>query len=364
MSLAASPWFLMSAGLLAGIVLGFTARANHFCTMSSLERWWYAGDGRGLRTWALAGGVALVGTQILQALGHVDTAASFYIRSDFGWVGAIAGGIAFGFGMALVGTCGFGALVRLGGGSLRSLVVLVVLAIAAMSAQKGLVAQARVFLSDSLAVDFSGVGGQSLGAIASFWTGVDLTAIVAVLVALTLFAWIFAAPGYRSEYGSIAAGSIVGLVIVFGWWATSHAAKHSFEIVQIEAGSFVVPIADTLMQFITFTGVLPDYGIGLVIGVVVGATACAIWRHDVRWEACDDARELSRHLAGGILMGIGGVFAMGCTIGQGVTALSALAISAPIVIASIFLGARMGLAYLIEGSPLEAFRSFSQEPAE
>ena len=93
MSLAASPWFLMSAGLLAGIVLGFTARANHFCTMSSLERWWYAGDGRGLRTWALAGGVALVGTQILQALGHVDTAASFYIRSDFGWVGAIAGGV-------------------------------------------------------------------------------------------------------------------------------------------------------------------------------------------------------------------------------------------------------------------------------
>ena len=105
-------------------------------------------------------------------------------------------------------------------------------------------------------------------------------------------------------------------------------------------------------------------GVGLVLGGVAGSAACAFRQHDVRWEACDDARELGRHLAGGALMGIGGVFAMGCTIGQGVTAVSALAISAPVVLASIFVGARMGLAYLIEGSPLEAFRSLPRQPAE
>ena len=363
MSLATYAWFLPVAGLCAGAVLGFAARANHFCTMSGLERYWYAGDGRGLRTWMLAAVVALVATQALQAAGHVETADSFYIRSDFAWIGAIAGGISFGFGMALVGTCGFGALVRLGGGSLRSLIVLIVLGLSAMSAQKGVVAQARVALSDNFAIDLSGVGGQSLGAIASHFAGTDLTIVVAALVAVAMLGWIFSSTDYRRRFGAIATGVTVGLVITFGWWATSQAAARSFEIVQIEAGSFVVPVSDTILQFVTFTGVLPDYGVGLVVGVVLGAAACALWKRDVRWEACDDARELGRHLAGGVLMGVGGVFAMGCTIGQGVTAVSALAISAPVVLASIFLGARMGLAYLIEGSPFGAFRAASA-PAE
>lgn len=364
MSVATWPWFLALAGLAAGFVLGFAARANHFCTMSALERHWYAGDSRGLRTWILAGTVALVATQALQAAGLIDTGDSFYIRSDFAWIGAISGGVAFGFGMALVGTCGFGALVRLGGGSLRSLIVLVVLGLAAMSAQKGLIAQARVALSDNYAIDLSGKGGQSLGGLVSWLAGADLSLLVAALVAVALAAWIFSDAAYRRQLGSIATGTVIGLVIAFGWWATSYAAANSFDVVQIEAGSFVVPVADTILQAITFTGVLPDYGVGLVLGVVAGSAVCAFRQHDVRWEACDDARELGRHLAGGALMGIGGVFAMGCTIGQGVTAVSALAISAPVVLASIFIGARMGLAYLIEGSALEAFRSLSRQPAE
>lgn len=364
MGLAASPWFLAFAGLGAGIVLGFVARWNHFCTMSSLERYWYAGDGRGLRTWVLAAAIALLATQSMQALGWADTHSSFYIHSSVAWIGAIAGGIAFGFGMALVGTCGFGGLVRLGGGSLRSLIVLLVLGLAAMSTQKGLGAQMRVALSDNYAIDLSAMGGQSLGRILSFWVGTDIDLAVAAIVAALMLAWIFANRRYRGEIASIATGTTIGLVIAFGWWVTTYASRYSFEVVQIEAGSFVVPVADTILQVITVTGVLPDYGVGVVVGVVAGSALCAWWKRDVRWEACDDARELSRHLSGGVLMGMGGVLAMGCTIGQGVTGVSALALSAPLAVVSIFVGARMGLAYLIEGSALEAFRSFRREPAE
>jgi uncharacterized membrane protein YedE/YeeE len=364
MDLAATPWFLPLAGLAAGFVMGFAARRHHFCTMSALERHWYAGDSHGLRTWVLAAAVALVLSQALAFAGFADLEASFYLSPSFGWTGAIIGGLAFGFGMALVGTCGFGALVRTGGGSLRSVVVLVMLGLSALAAQRGLIAQGRVQIVDNLALDLSFAGDQSIGSILSALAGIDLRLPVAAAVALGLFWWIFRDRTYRGQTGRIVTGALIGSAIAFGWVVTTLAYRHSFDPVQIEAGSFVVPVADTILQFVAYTGVLPDYGVGLVIGVVIGAAACAFNRRDVRWEACDDARELGRHLIGGFLMGAGGVFAMGCTIGQGVTAVSALALSAPIVMVSIAIGARMGLAYLIEGSAFAAFRSFPRQPAE
>jgi hypothetical protein len=101
-----------------------------------------------------------------------------------------------------------------------------------------------------------------------------------------------------------------------------------------------------------------------VVGVFLGAAAAAFLADDIRWEACDDARELGRHLLGAFLMGTGGIFAMGCTIGQGVSAFSLLSISAPIVVLSIALGARIGLSILVEGSAFGFLRTGRHEPAE
>ena len=131
-------WLLPIAGGLAGIVIGAAARLDRFCTLSALERHWYANDSSGIRTWVLAAAVAIIATQAMTLSGLIDLRSSFYLSTNFGWTGAIIGGLAFGFGMALVGTCGFGALVRLGGGSLRSLVVLLVLGLSALAAQRGL----------------------------------------------------------------------------------------------------------------------------------------------------------------------------------------------------------------------------------
>ena len=139
--LGESPWFLAFAGL-ARAIMGYAARRQHFCTMAALERHWYAGDGTGLRSWVLAAAIALLLTQALAFVGR-STSDSFYL-TELPLAGAILGGLMFGFGMALVGTCGFGALVRTGGGSLRSVVVLVMLGLSAMAAQRGLIAQLRV----------------------------------------------------------------------------------------------------------------------------------------------------------------------------------------------------------------------------
>ncbi|MCX2721118.1 YeeE/YedE family protein [Roseibium salinum] len=344
-------------GVLAGIVLGFVARATHFCTLSALERHWYAGDSDGLRIWVLASISALVGTQLLAAFGLADIQASFYLSSAFPWTGAIVGGLMFGVGMALVGTCGFGAVLRLGGGSLRALMVLTVIGLSALAAQRGIVGILRVPLVDNLAISFETAGSQSIGDILSAWSGLRLQEAVAVAVALAGLAWIFKSASFRRQHTKIGAAVVIGAVISFGWWATTFAAARSFYPVQIEAGSFVVPVGDTIMQLITYTGTWPDYGVGLIAGTLAGAVIAALWKRDIRWEACDDARELGRHILGGTLMGIGGVFAMGCTVGQGITAFSTLAVSAPVVMLSMALGARLGLAWLMEGSVLGLFRS-------
>ncbi|MDF1609427.1 YeeE/YedE family protein [Hoeflea sp. YIM 152468] len=345
-----SGWILALSGCLVGAIIGFAARKSHFCTMAALERHWYAGDDRPLRAWALAAFTALIATQLLAAAGFADLDRSFYITEPLPIAGAIIGGLMFGLGMALVGTCGFGALVRLGGGNLRALVVLTGLGLAALAAQRGVTGYIRTELLDPLALDLSGFGGQSAGALLTRATGLNLQVPLALLIGAAGLWWVFKSASFRADRNRLIAGLVIGLCIAAGWVITGLYAAHALHPVQIEAGSFVMPVGDTILQIITVTGELPDYGVGLIVGVFLGASISAFRSDDMRWEACDDARELSRHLLGAFLMGTGGVFALGCTIGQGVSAFSVMAISAPIVMISIAAGARMGLGLLMEGN--------------
>lgn len=349
-------WLPPVAGLLAGLVMGYAARRRHFCTMSSLERHWYAEDSTGLRTWGLAALVALLTTQGAVLTGLVEPDASIYVRSNLALAGIIVGGLAFGIGMALVGTCGFGALVRLGGGSLRSLVVLVALGLAAASTQRGMFLPIRQWFDTNLGIDMSAFGGQSLGGVmSSAGFGPAGWALATIVFALPLAWWVLRDASYRARKADLAAGITIGLAITFGWIATSVAAAQSFSPVRVESASFAAPVGDALVRFAISFNTPWTYGMVLVIGVAMGAAIAARQQRDVRWEACDDARELGRHIAGGALMGVGGVLALGCTIGQGVSAFSLLAISAPIAMAAVFLGARLGLSYLVEGTPMAAF---------
>lgn len=364
MVLIDSPWALPAAGLLTGALMGFVARRSHFCTMSALERYWYAGDANGLRAWVLAAATALLATQVMVAFGWIDIASNMYVGSLLPIAGPVVGGLMFGFGMAFVGTCGFGALIRLGGGNLRALVVLTGIALAAMAAQRGLTGHAREALVDPLAIDVSALGGQSFGAIVSTVAGRDVSLMIALLVSVTMIAWVIRDARFRADRAKLGAGLLIGIGISAGWYFTSMFAHRLFVPVQLEAGSFVAPLADTMLQIVTVTGTLPDYGVGLVVGVLVGAALAAWQNDDMRWEACDDARELSRHLLGAFLMGTGGILAFGCTIGQGVSAFSVMALSAPIAMASIALGARIGLAVLVEGSPFGFLTAAGRQPAE
>ncbi|MBL1407026.1 MAG: mmebrane protein [Hyphomicrobiales bacterium] len=351
----ASALQLPSAGLIAGALLGYVARRNFFCTLTSLEQYWYGNNSHGVRTWVLAAVSAAIITQTFIYLGYADPSNSFYLSTNFGWLGAIIGGITFGIGMALIGTCAFGALIRLGGGSLKSLMAIIVLGLSAISAQRGLLSLSRTELFDHFKIDFTFAGNQSIPNIASSLLGKDINLAVTIVLIIVPLIWVFTNVSYRTNTKGMVTAATIGAVISLGWVVTSRFAEQSFDIVQIESASFVSPIGDTILQFAFLAGIVPDYGVGMIVGTVMGAALAACMADNVRWEACDDARELSRHILGAVFMGFGGVLAIGCTIGQGVSAASLLTISAPITICSILIGARLGLAWLIEGSIKAAF---------
>lgn len=350
-------WLLPLTGVATGTVMGFVARRYHFCTLGAFERHWYAGDSTKLRSWVLVALVATGLTQLAQLAGAIEGSRTFYATAPLNLVGVVLGGLMFGLGMALVGTCGFGALVRLGGGSLRAAVALTGIALSALATQRGITAQARVAVTEPFDMVVSAEHGATLtGLLDSL--GLHMLAVPAMLaVLLAIGIWIFRDASFRADREKIGVGVVLGVSVALGWLITSRFADILFRPVQLEAANFVGPVGDALFQIVVTNGTVPDYSVGLVGGVVLGAAAAAWLADDIRWEACDDARELSRHVFGSFLMGTGGIMALGCTIGQVVSASSVFALSAPLAFASMALGARIGLSLLLEGGPLAFLRS-------
>ena len=139
------------AGLAIGLIYGAVGLLSGFCLVSSLRGWWAEGDGRLVRTYALALGVAIAATQLLAARQMVDLGKSIYLQPSFSAPLMFFGGLLFGYGMVMSNGCGSRALVLLGSGNLRSFVVVIVLGIAAQMTLKGLIAPARIALLQCVA---------------------------------------------------------------------------------------------------------------------------------------------------------------------------------------------------------------------
>ncbi|RUS59649.1 YeeE/YedE family protein [Pseudorhodobacter sp. E13] len=332
------------AGLVAGLVLGLAARLGDFCTLGALESALYGNDQRRLRLWGVVLGVAIFGTFLGDALGLIDVSASFYHQIAWNPLASIFGGLLFGYGMAMAGNCGFGALVRFGGGDLRSLVVVVVMGIFAFVALSGPLAPLRATLFPQQ--DASGPQGiaYDLGGL----IGASPLAIAAVLAAL-LLGWALAHAPLRARPRQVAWGIAAGVAVVWSFAATSWIAADSLGEVQVEGLSFTAPLGRTLIWLMTSTAGGISFSVGSVCGVLIGALAGSIWRGLFRWEACEDPRELGRQVSGAAMMGVGGVIALGCSVGQGVSAFATLAWSGPVTLAAIAVGAAFGLRQLIGG---------------
>jgi uncharacterized membrane protein YedE/YeeE len=332
------------AGLLAGVVLGLAARLGDFCTLGALESALYGDDQRRLRLWGVVLAVAIFGTHLGAQLGWLQISATFYHQIEWNPAASITGGLLFGYGMALAGNCGFGALVRFGGGDLRSLVVVVVMGIFAFVALSGPLAPLR----NALFAQVDAIGPQGIAQDMNRLLGVA-PVVTAGTVSLGLLIWAFAHPGLRASPRQWVWGAAAGLAVVWSFAATSWLATESFGAVPVEGLSFTAPLGRTLIWLMTSTAGGISFSVGTVCGVMLGALAGSLLRGMFRWEACEDPRELGRQVSGAALMGVGGVIALGCSVGQGVSAFATLAWSGPVTLAAIALGAVVGLRQLIGG---------------
>jgi uncharacterized protein len=338
------------AGLLIGAVLGYLVRRARLCSFGAIEDALEGGDYRRLKIFGLALAVALAGTQALVLSGLLLPIETPYIPARSAVVSIAAGSLMFGIGMALVGTCGFGSLLRLGAGDLRAFVVILTYAAAAYALLRGILAPFRIGVVERVALGMP--GGHPAGIIetAEGLSGVSVRALITLLLAGALLWLVVRDKRLRKAPRLLTAGVALGLGVVAGWVTTAVLADE-FTVTRVQSLTFVAPVARGVFSVVLGGPDLVDFGVMTVLGVVIGSFISARRQDEFRWEAFDDHYEMRRHLLGAILMGAGGVLAGGCTIGQGLSAGSMLAISWPIAVGGILIGARIGIAILVEGTP-------------
>ena len=347
------------ASFFVSMAFGALVQRTGFCTMGAVADVVTLGEWTRMRQWALAAGVATIGFALLAWSGLVNADRTLYASNRWMWLSALVGGGIFGFGMVLASGCASKALVRVGGGNLKALVVVLVVGIAGFATLKGLTAVWRTRTVDRVAQEFTTPATLSAWA-AQAWPGGGPGAQLALglLLGGLLLAWALAPRDFRSRNNLLAGGGI-GAAVVAMWWVSGHlgfVAEHPQTLeetflatnsTRAEALSFVSPIAYTLdwLMFYSDRNKLLTVGIVSVFGVMAGSAAVAIAQRSFRWEGFGGTRDLGHHLVGGVLMGVGGVTAMGCSIGQGISGVSTLSATSFVAAAAMIAGAVAGVKY-------------------
>jgi uncharacterized membrane protein YedE/YeeE len=344
--------YVTGGAFVLAFVFGAVGNKTNFCTMGAVSDWVNMGDKNRLRMWLLAIAVALLGSSALQLAGVVDLSKSIYPGPNFTWLSYLVGGFLFGVGMTLGSGCGSKTLIRIGAGNLKSLVVYVFLGIAAYMTLRGLFGAFRVGVLEKAALTLA--PGQDLPSL----LGVP-RAILAAAIGGSLLAYIYASKEFRSSFDCTLGGVVTGLVVVGGWFVsgklgylaedpqTLQEAFVATNTGRMESFSFVSPMAYTLeyLMFWTDKSKIVTYGIASALGVIAGSAAYALATRTFRWEGFRDSEDTANHVVGGILMGFGGITALGCTIGQGITGISTLALGSFLTFAAIVAGSALTMKY-------------------
>lgn len=350
----------LAAVFALSVALGALTSRTGFCTMGAVSDWINIGDLGRMRSWMLAIATAMAGLVGLESAGVVDLSTTYppYRTPQLAWLRYIVGGLMFGVGMTLASGCGNKTLVRIGGGNLKSLFVLAVGAVFAyLMIFTDFYASAFGWMNDwTLSLDARGIDSQALGSVVAAAVGGDaatLNRALAWIIAAALAVWAFASADFRRNIDHVAGGIGFGLAVLAGWWLTAGpraaAWKEWAEFadvvpsrVEAQSYTFVGPMADGARWLLDPTNAaLLNFGLMALAGVVVGAFIHAIASGKFRVEWFRGTADVVRHGIGGALMAIGGVLASGCSIGQGITGVSTLALGSAIALLAIVAGSAL-----------------------
>ena len=348
------------AAFAASFLFGAVAQRSHFCTMGAISDIVNMGDWTRMRMWALAVGVATMAFGTMAGVGLIDPMQTIYASGRVVWLSALVGGALFGFGMVLASGCGSKTLVRIGGGSLKALVVFCVMGISAFATLRGITAVLRVNTVDQVAFDLP--GGSALPAMlgqALSWNLPQASLVLGLLVGGALCVWALWGHGLRTAPELLLGGLGVGSAIAALWWITGSlgfVAEHpeTLEPVflatnsgRMESLTFTAPMAYTLDWLIYFSdsSKVLTLGVVSVLGVVLGAWVVALASRTFHWEGFRGTQDTALHIAGAVCMGVGGVTALGCTVGQGLSGLSTLSLTSFVAVAGIMVGGVGGLRF-------------------
>ncbi len=347
-------WLAFAVAFLFGAI----GQKTHFCTMGAVSDIVNMGDWSRMRMWLLAIGVAILGSAALHAAGLIDLDKSIYRTPTFTWLSYLIGGFSFGIGMVLASGCGSKTLIRIGGGNLKSLVVFAVLGLVAYMTMRGFLGVFRVNVLEKAAITFP--GGQDVPALLAAAGMAPKTAFALAVFAigggLTAFCLL------RRDFwtlDNLLGGFGIGLAVVAAWYVSGHIGylAEDPETLQeafiatnsgrMESLTFVAPQAYSLELLMLWsdTSRKVTFAIATVLGVIAGAGAWALASGSFRWEGFAGVEDTANHLLGAALMGFGGVTAMGCTVGQGITGFSTLALGSIVTFLAICAGAAATLRY-------------------
>lgn len=314
-------------GLALGALFGLLAQRTRFCLRRAI-----GGDvderRRAAAVWLTALAVAVLGTQGAVAAGWASFETHRLLAGDLPWLAIVLGGLMFGIGMMLTRGCASRLTVLTGQGNLRALVVLAVFAIAAHATLKGVLAPLRTTLGQVTLPLGGALPGPALA-----WAA--LLAVIALAIA-----WRSGA-GWRLLTGA----ALLGALVPLGWVGTGLVLYDDFDPIPLESLSFTAPWADALFFTIASSSIPANFGVGLIGGTLLGALVAALAFREFHWDGFDGPGQMGRYLAGGALMGAGGVLAGGCTVGAGLAGVPTLGLAAMLALAAIVAGGLIGRAF-------------------
>ena len=345
-----------------GFILGYVVNKTNFCTMGAVSDLVNIGDDSRLKAWLLAITTAIIGVTTLEYLGIVDVSDSRipYRNSVFFWPRYIIGGIMFGVGMTLASGCGNKILIRIGGGNLKSIFVLLVAGLMALLMTRTDF-YGTIFHSwmNPISPDLAklGIPDQSVQTIFASLSNVDTGSIIVTLL-IPLIICIFLLKYILSSYSSLSSdnilsGIVVGLVVTFAWlisggelgqaWIENNDFLDTpYPSVGVKSFTFINQMGEVLIYTSSiFDNFYLTFGVTALISTIIGSFVYSLISNNLRIEWFANRHDFYRHLIGAVLIGIGGVLSLGCTIGQGVSGVSTLAIGSIITLLSIIFGASL-----------------------